>query len=266
MSAPGFWSALESLLASSRLVIDRARGSEHPRLRGLRYPYDYGYLEGTRSGDGQGVDVWVGSLQPPALTGVVCTADADKRDVELKLPLGCTAEERRAILAFHNTGRQAGILVERATAAARPAEPLASDRLLLRPFGEDDAAVLLEQWNQADVRRYLFDDEPVAASFVEQQIRASQACFAARGFGLFTIARRDAPARRSASPACGVSAPATGSSCCTRSSARPGAAATPRRRPRRSWATRSRRWGCWRSGRAPIRRTEPRSASWRGWA
>jgi inorganic pyrophosphatase len=193
VSATQFWSALDALLGSARLVIDRPGGSEHPRYSGLRYPFDYGYLEGTRSGDGEGVDVWVGSLVPARLEGVVCTVDVVKRDVELKLLLGCTEAERRAILAFHNSGSQAGILVERATRDPG-GQTLTTPRLQLRPFEDGDAAVLREQWNEPDVRRFLFDDEPVSAGFVAGQIRASRASFAARGFGLFTIALREAAA------------------------------------------------------------------------
>jgi inorganic pyrophosphatase len=108
-----FWSHLQSLVSSSRIVVDRPRGSSHPHRRELRYPYDYGYLAGTVSGDGHGVDVWIGTLHPRSITGVVCTVDLDKRDVEVKILLGCSREEQSEILAFHNRGSQAGVLVER---------------------------------------------------------------------------------------------------------------------------------------------------------
>ena len=57
------------------------------------YPLDYGYLEQTVSGDGEGVDVWLGASGNRQVTGAVCTIDLTKRDVEVKLLLGCSAEE-----------------------------------------------------------------------------------------------------------------------------------------------------------------------------
>jgi hypothetical protein len=57
-----FWDFLERLVASSRPVVDRPKGSRHPRYPALVYPLDYGYLEGTQAMDGGGVDFWRGSL------------------------------------------------------------------------------------------------------------------------------------------------------------------------------------------------------------
>jgi inorganic pyrophosphatase len=109
-----FWAHLDSLFQSSKLVIDRPKGSAHPRYSPLVYPLDYGYLEGTSAGDGDGIDVWRGSLTPAQLDAIVCTADAVKRDVEIKLVIGCTPEEKTIILKFHNNSeRMAAILIER---------------------------------------------------------------------------------------------------------------------------------------------------------
>ena len=82
---------------------------------GIWYPHDYGYLEGTVSGDGDELDVWLGSQERHTVTGVVCTVDLDEKDVELKLLLGCTVEERTRILEFHNAGTQGAFLLERDT-------------------------------------------------------------------------------------------------------------------------------------------------------
>jgi inorganic pyrophosphatase len=41
---PGFWSRLDELLATSRLVIDRPKGTRHPRYPEVIFPLDYGYL------------------------------------------------------------------------------------------------------------------------------------------------------------------------------------------------------------------------------
>ena len=62
--------------------MDRPKGSAHPRISTLIYPLDYGFLSGTRSGDGHGVDVWIGSLKRRVITGVVCTGDLSRHDTE----------------------------------------------------------------------------------------------------------------------------------------------------------------------------------------
>lgn len=109
----GFWEALEELVAGSEVVIDRPAGSRHPRFPALVYPLDYGYLQGTEAADGGGVDVWAGRGGSRRVTGVVCTVDLHRRDTELKLLLGCTAEEQRIVLQFHNGYRQRAVLLRR---------------------------------------------------------------------------------------------------------------------------------------------------------
>ncbi len=42
------------------------------------------------SGDGQGIDVWLGSSGARGVTGVLSTIDLLKRDIEIKLLLGCS--------------------------------------------------------------------------------------------------------------------------------------------------------------------------------
>ena len=108
-----FWAALDRLVATSEIVIDRPKGSVHPRIPEAVYPVAYGYLKGTTGGDGDGIDVWVGSLTPGTITGVVCTVDLGKRDAELKLLLGCTPAETSAIVSFLNKGDMAAILIPR---------------------------------------------------------------------------------------------------------------------------------------------------------
>jgi inorganic pyrophosphatase len=85
------------------LVIDRPRGSRHPGHPAAVYPLDYGYLRGTSSGDGDGIDVWSGSLPEKRLVGCLCTVDLKKKDIELKLLLGCSETEIQAIQAFHDS-------------------------------------------------------------------------------------------------------------------------------------------------------------------
>lgn len=108
-SRTDFWSALDALLQSpSKLVIDRPRGFRHPRFTDFIYPFDYGYLEGTTSADGEGLDVWLGggsagkALAACRVTGVIASVDLDKRDSELKLLLDCTAAEMALIEKIYN--------------------------------------------------------------------------------------------------------------------------------------------------------------------
>ncbi len=108
-----FWTTLDDLVASSPLKVDRPRGTTHPRYPDLVYPLDYGYLEGTLSADGGGIDIWVGSLVDKRVMAIVCTVDMVKRDSEMKILIGCTPQEAQTIHAFHNDDAQAAVLVER---------------------------------------------------------------------------------------------------------------------------------------------------------
>ena len=99
---PAFWSALDELAATSSVIIDRAKGTPHPRMSELIYPLDYGYWEGTVAGDGQGIDVWVGAQAEQTVTAIGCTVDRFKRDAELKVMLGCTDADLQTISHFLN--------------------------------------------------------------------------------------------------------------------------------------------------------------------
>ena len=108
-----FWDALDQLAAGSELVIDRPKGSAHPRFPNFIYPVDYGYLKGTASMDGGGIDVWLGTGERK-LDAVMCIVDLMKRDSEIKLLLGCTEEEKAAIYQIHNeTPYMKGVLIRR---------------------------------------------------------------------------------------------------------------------------------------------------------
>ncbi len=113
MNGESFWHGLEQLVADHRLVLDRPRGAPHPRYPGWVYPLDYGYLEGTHSADGEGLDVWVGSQPERGVTGLIASVDGLQGDAEFKILLGCTADEAQRILALHNRGASAAILIPR---------------------------------------------------------------------------------------------------------------------------------------------------------
>jgi inorganic pyrophosphatase len=112
--ASNFWTHLDSLVTQNKIVIDRPKGSRHPRYPDLVYPLDYGYLEGTTASDGGGIDVWLGSQSDRSLTGIVSTVDLKKRDTEIKILLGCTEEEIQTILNFHNDNSMGGLFIRKA--------------------------------------------------------------------------------------------------------------------------------------------------------
>ena len=108
-----FWTALDELVSSSEIVIDRPKGSAHPRFPAFIYKVDYGYLKDTSSMDGAGIDVWVGSGEKK-IDAVMCVVDLRKRDSEIKILVGCTEEEKLEIYNTHNeTEYMKGILIRR---------------------------------------------------------------------------------------------------------------------------------------------------------
>ena len=50
-----FWEKLNKILNDSELVIDRPKGSTHPKYPKIVFPIDYGYLKNTSGGDGNAV-------------------------------------------------------------------------------------------------------------------------------------------------------------------------------------------------------------------
>lgn len=108
-----FWNALDELVKNSEIVIDRPKGSVHPRYIDFIYKVDYGYLKNTSSMDGGGIDVWVGSAGKQ-IDAIMCIVDLVKRDSEIKILLGCNEEEKEIIYQTHNeTQFMKGILIRR---------------------------------------------------------------------------------------------------------------------------------------------------------
>ena len=98
---------MAKLITTNNLIIDRPKGTLHPRYSEMIYPLDDGYLENTVSSDSGGIDVWLGTLNTvqgkqdaKALTGILCTFDTLKRDAEIKLLIGCSQADIQVIRYF----------------------------------------------------------------------------------------------------------------------------------------------------------------------
>ncbi len=108
-----FWEALDSLVNNSEIVIDRPKGTAHPKYPNFIYKVDYGYLKNTSSMDGAGIDVWVGSAEKQ-IDAIMCIVDLMKRDSEIKILIGCTEEEKQLVYQAHNESPyMKGIMIRR---------------------------------------------------------------------------------------------------------------------------------------------------------
>ena len=105
-----FWFALDKLVSESKIIIDRPKGSRHPKYPDCIYPVDYGYLENTSSMDGNGIDVWKGT-DGDYIDAIICTVDLLKRDSEIKILIGCSEEEKRLVMPDNEFMK--GILIRR---------------------------------------------------------------------------------------------------------------------------------------------------------
>jgi inorganic pyrophosphatase len=109
-----FWRNLDELVRQSKIIIDRPKGTAHPKFPDFIYKVDYGYLENTSSMDGAGIDVWVGTKESRSIDAIICIVDLMKKDSEIKILIGCTEEEKEIIYKTHNeTQYMKGILIER---------------------------------------------------------------------------------------------------------------------------------------------------------
>lgn len=109
-----FWRTLDELVRQSEIVIDRPKGTAHPKFPDFIYKVDYGYIENTSSMDGAGIDVWVGTRENKSIDAIMCVVDIMKKDSEIKILIGCTEEEKEIIYKTHNeTQYMKGILIKR---------------------------------------------------------------------------------------------------------------------------------------------------------
>ncbi len=84
---------MQRLVDESEIVIDRPKGSCHPKFPETIYITDYGYLKNTGSSDRMDIDVYVGSRKNREICAAAITVNFVKRDSEIKILIGCTDEE-----------------------------------------------------------------------------------------------------------------------------------------------------------------------------
>lgn len=109
-----FWQKLDTLVLSSSVQIDRRKGTSHPEHPNLVYPTDYGSLKDTLSSDREEIDVFVGSGKYARVNTIMVAVDVLRKDLEVKVLLGCTEKEEEEIKYFLNqTDYQKTIIVHR---------------------------------------------------------------------------------------------------------------------------------------------------------
>lgn len=97
-----YWDILDEFIKSNNLIIDRKKGTKHPKYLNMIYPVDYGYIANTKSMDGGGIDIFVGGEKAKRINGIICIADSVKNDSEIKIIYGCDENEIKVILNFLN--------------------------------------------------------------------------------------------------------------------------------------------------------------------
>jgi inorganic pyrophosphatase len=122
------WEAFDQLLCDRGVTIDRPRGSAHPRYTERIYPLDYGFIPGTSGGDGQPVDVFVGTTTT-GLVGVFVTQDAVKGDDEIKLLWNVTPQEVDELAAFLFVGDMGGRYIARLSPDSSRGMPCDADKV-----------------------------------------------------------------------------------------------------------------------------------------
>lgn len=108
-----FWEYIENIVKNNEIVIDRPKGTSHPKYGNMVYDVDYGYIKNTKSADGGGIDVFVGSNNN-VIDAIICVIDLLKNDSEIKILIGCTDDEKNKVNAFlNNSEYMKAIMVKR---------------------------------------------------------------------------------------------------------------------------------------------------------
>ena len=109
-----YFETLDNLVNNSKVIIDRKKGSAHPRYPEMVYKVDYGYVEDKSSEDGNEINVYRGSLPKQEVIGILCTFDLVKKDSEVKILLGLSDDEIDLVCKTHSKpGYMSCILIKR---------------------------------------------------------------------------------------------------------------------------------------------------------
>jgi inorganic pyrophosphatase len=106
-----FWEYLNKLVRENEVIIDRPKGTRHPKFSNMVYELDYGYINNTKAMDGGGIDIFIGSLHNKNVNKIICTVDLLKKDIEIKILIGCTIPEIEKIYSFLNNSKYMKALI-----------------------------------------------------------------------------------------------------------------------------------------------------------
>ena len=110
-----FWQKIDTLVFSSKFVLSRKKGEQHPEYKNLIYPVDYGhYIDLAAESNEGGIAVYRGSEKSSMVKTAVVAADILQKESDVKLLVGCSKAEEDLILRFLNqTDFQKTILIRR---------------------------------------------------------------------------------------------------------------------------------------------------------
>ena len=109
-----FWQKLDTLLLSSTIKINRPKGEHHPEYPALIFPVNYGVLKDTSGTGTQEIDIFVGSQKIEKVQAIAVSTDILRKNIEVKLVVGCSNEEVIDILEYLNSVEfQKAVLIHR---------------------------------------------------------------------------------------------------------------------------------------------------------
>lgn len=110
-----FWQKIDTLLFSLAYEKRREPGEVHPQFSNLIYPLEYGHLiDEDDSSHEIPIGIFKGSASNRQVNAIVVCADILQKDLDVKMLMGCNAEEEISILEFLNqTEFQKTILIRR---------------------------------------------------------------------------------------------------------------------------------------------------------
>ena len=110
-----FWQKIDTLVFSSKFVIQKKKGEPHPVYKNLIYPVDYGkYIDLAADSNEGGISVFRGSQKNSMVTTAVVSADILQKKLDVMLLVRCSKEEEDQILRFLNqTDSMKTVLIRR---------------------------------------------------------------------------------------------------------------------------------------------------------